>query len=689
MWKKIYPAIYRFQTGEENKLTPQELLGTEKRAFQLQEKQEEKLPWQLEKMTFAVRKDGVIIHIPIGDKERFYGLGLQLLSFLQNGKRKKLNTNADAVSDTGESHGPVPFYISSKGYGILVDSAATVEIDFGCVKRLPECGRCVKNDEVQPEAIAGANTEGLYSTKAGGNEVTIYVRGVKGLALYCFAAGDMKAAVEQYNLFCGGGCMPPLWGLGNLYRCYTKANQEDVEKMIRQFAEDDMPVSMVGLEPGWHSHSYSCSFSWSKERFPNPRKLVELANEKRVKLNIWEQAYVHPTAPFYEEILPYSGDYEVWEGAVPDLALEKAREIYGAHQEKLITEGISAVKLDECDGSDYTGGWFFPDFAQFPSGLTSEEEKNLYGAMVIRAIQAAFERQNKRTWSQVRANYSHGAPMPYVLYSDLYDHEVFVRAVTNSGFSGLLWTPEVRQCLSEDELLRRVQAVVFSPMSQINAWMIPNAPWKQFEYEKNLRNEFLEDDTLQDKVRELFGIRNRLVPYLYSAYYFYEKNGTPVFRPLVLDYPEDEKVWEMDTCYMMGDSMLVAPVIAPGEGEADAGGRTVYLPGGIWYDFWTNEKYEGGQEYWIKTDSIPVFVKEGHIVPMAVETVSPDGDSVFTLEIRNYGENVKAFVLVEDDGVTFDYRKGDIKLWEIDQNTEEKDLAGSTRYRVARQVIIK
>ena len=682
MWKRIYPTIFEWKIGECRRLTPQTLLGTDKRAPQLTALEAQRLPEQLEELEAQVRKDGVILQIPMGEKERFYGLGLQLLSFLQNGRRKRMNTNADAVADTGESHGPVPFYVSSDGYGVLIDSADTVEVDFGCTKRLPAFRKEKTSVETARESMAGVNTEELYSVRDTGREVTIYVRGAEGLTLYCFAAGTMKKAVEQYNLFCGGGCLPPLWGLGNLYRCYTRADQEDVEKMIRQFAEDRMPISMVGLEPGWHSHSYSCSFSWSRERFPNPERLIGLADENHMKLNIWEQAFIHPTAPFYEEILPYSGDHEVWDGAVPDLALERAREIYAAHQEKLIEQGISAVKLDECDGSDYTGGWYFPDYAQFPSGLNAQEEKNLYGAMVIRAIQSAFERQNKRTWSQVRANYSHGAPMPYVLYSDLYEHQVFVRAVCNAGLSGLLWTPEVRQCTSAEELLRRIQTVVFSPMSQINAWMIPNAPWKQFEIEKNLQNELLEDEKLQDQVRELFELRNRLVPYLYSAYYFYEKEGTPVFRPLVLDFPEDENVWEADDCYMMGDALLVAPVIAPQAGQKDAGGRNVWLPAGVWYDFWTEEKYEGGRSYWIETDKIPVFVREGYIVPMACETGIPDENSVFTLEIRAYGQNPKPFTLVEDDGVSFDYRAGKQKIWQIGADVKSVDLAGSARYRI-------
>jgi len=127
---------------------------------------------------------------------------------------------------------------------------------------------------------------------------------------------------------------------------------------------------------------------------------------------------------------------------------------------------------------------------------------------------------------------------------------------------------------------------------------------------------------------------------------------------------------------------LIAPVIAPKEGEKDPGGRTVYLPAGTWYDFWTEEKYEGQREYEIKSDRIPVFVKAGSLVPLAWETDAPGGDSVFSLELLAYGEKTKPFMLIEDDGVSFDYQKGVCKCWTVSDTTCAEDLAGSARYKI-------
>lgn len=682
-WMRILPTVFEWEIGESDAITPYTLFGNreeKKEPFEkLMDREEQELLPELQKIAGEVGAEGVLVRIPSLFKEQYYGLGLQLFSFLQNGKRKRLTANADAAADTGDSHAPVPFFVSSKGYGILIDSARSVEVDFGCSRQ-----RCGNRNDTAGSGLIGASTEELYGEQQRGGEVTIFVKGAKGLRIHCFVSGSIKKTVEDYNLFCGGGCLPPIWGLGSLYRCYTRANQQDAEEILNLFEKEEMPFSMIGLEPGWQSHSYSCSYTWSEERFPEPERLIQMAKDRGMEVNLWEQAYVHPKAPFYREICPHSGDYEVWDGAVPDFALPEAGAVFGAWQENLIAGGIAAVKLDECDGSDYTGGWFFPDYAKFPSGLTGEQEKNLYGAMITRVLQRSFERQGKRTYSQIRANYSYGAPMPYVLYSDLYDHRQFVRALCNAGFCGLLWSPEVRQCQSGRELICRVQTTVFSPLSLINAWMIPNPPWKQYEIEKNLAGEFLADDCLEKEVRELLELRNRLVPYLYSAFYFYEKEGTPPFRPLVMDFPEDPAVWDIDDSYMMGDSLLVAPLFEGNEPEK--AGRNVYLPEGKWYDFWSGDCYRGGKEYWIETEQIPVFVRDGSLIPLAKETKAPGKDTVFHLELSVYGREPKPFFLIEDDGISFAYRSGEQKVYKICGFEDEECLRESKRYRLGKTV---
>ncbi|WP_304518330.1 TIM-barrel domain-containing protein, partial [Candidatus Symbiothrix dinenymphae] len=127
-----------------------------------------------------------------------------------------------------------------------------------------------------------------------------------------------------------------------------------------------------GLDPGWHSNAYSCSFTWHPKNFPNPDSLLSIMHGMNYKMNLWEHAYIHPASPMFEEIVPWSGDYAVWKGAVPDFITKEAREIFETYHDKnLLSKGISAFKLDECDAADYAQAhaeWSFPDIAQFPSG---------------------------------------------------------------------------------------------------------------------------------------------------------------------------------------------------------------------------------------------------------------------------------------------------------------------------------
>src|SRR5690606_18415999 len=133
----------------------------------------------------------------------------------------------------------------------------------------------------------------------------------------------------------------------------------------------------------------------------------------------------------------------------------------------------------------------FPECAAFPSGLDGEQMHSLLGLVYQRAIHDAFEQANVRTYSSVRSSGAFASPLPFVLYSDQYDHRDFVRGVATCGVSGLLWSPEVRHADSHGDFIRRIQAVVLSPQALINAWYCKNPPWLQYDREKNNADDLL------------------------------------------------------------------------------------------------------------------------------------------------------------------------------------------------------
>ncbi len=577
-----------------------------------------------------ITRRGCRVAISLEKSELMYGFGLQLLSFQQRGKKRIIRVNADPKGDSGDSHAPAPFYVTTAGYGILVDTLRHADFYCGEIHPKPTTAIPLEQDAVNTPGDTQSRTIDVQS------EVRIEVPRATGVDVYLFAGPSMLDAVKRYILFSGGGVMPPQWALGFWYRPEMHDGQEEVLALAREFRQSRIPCDVIGLEPGWQTHAYSCSYVWDKHRFPDPKKFIGSAAQQGYRVNLWEHAYTHPSSPVFGELVPYSGDIAVWEGLVPDFAGEPARKIFGDyHGKELVEIGISGFKLDECDSSDYTGGWSFPDFSQFPSGLDGEQMHAIFGLKYQQAIWQQFRQRGLETFNLVRSSGALSAPYPFVLYSDLYDHRQFVRGVVNSGFSGLLWCPEVRDAVSEEDLIRRLQGVIFSPLAMVNAWYIKNPPWKQIDREKNNADQLGENwQRLEERCREIIGWRMQLLPYLAAAFRRYATDGTPPFRALILDYPNDATVVEVDDAYMVGDRMLVAPLFA---GEP---GRKLTLPRGEWHDFWTGKRVAAGQAIEIpaSTENIPVFVKAGSVIPMAAITGSTGDAEAKDWTVQVYGD---------------------------------------------------
>lgn len=543
--EKILPGVYRVRLGEPEALTYESF-----REFpRLGCGEDCPCPFVESDFESGVSPRGMHLSMPLrGD---VYGFGLQLKGFRHTGSRRFLRNNADAPSDNGESHAPVPFFVTTAGYGVLFDSAR----DLVC-----HSGRAQRAGIPRKEG-----DDGVFDAR-----MLVEIPAAKGVDIYIFAGANMLDAVMKYNMFSGGGCRIPDWGLGIWYRMNSRAAAADWVRQAEAFKRDDLPVSVLGLEPGWQTHAYSCTYVYDGERLGDYADAIERIKRLGYRLNLWEHAYTHPDSPIYPPLKPLSGDYQVWGGLVPDFGLEKARDIFINQQRTLHADSF---KLDECDASDYTGGWSYPDCARFPSGLDGEQMHHLLGLLYQQTINKCCP----GAYHCVRASAALAAPYPFALYSDLYAHEDFIRGVVNMGFSGLLWSPEVRHAGSVRDLIRRLQTAVFSPQTQVNGWYLESPPWEQIDQELNREGVRMADaEAVTDIVRALFRLREALVPYLKRMFDQYACTGKPVFRALVLDYPEDEQCRSIDDAYLMGDDYLFAPLTQASDT------RKVYLPEGTW-----------------------------------------------------------------------------------------------------------
>jgi alpha-D-xyloside xylohydrolase len=628
-WTKIHAGIWKARLGVPETNTPVSM-----RLVPVAVQSLHTLPHvvdpPIESLRGEITSRGCQFSLPVEAGELMYGFGLQLLSVQQRSNKRIVRVNADPRVDSGDSHAPVPFYVTTRGYGVLVDT--TRHTEFYCGEIYPKPTQPIRSGS----PAVNTPQETRLQDRAKASRVLVEVPRASGVDVYLFAGPSMLQAVQRYNLFSGGGVVPPEWGLGFWYRPEMHFDHNAVLSLAKEFRDRAIPCDVLGLEPGWQTHAYSCSFVWDPVRFPDPKEFLQEVAKLEYKINLWEHAFTHPSSPIFELLVPYAGDFAVWKGLVPDFAGDAARSIFGNyHGKELIDAGVSGFKLDECDNSDFTGGWSFPGMTRFPSGLDGEQMHAVFGLRYQHAILQQFQDRCQPTYNLVRSSGALAAPYPFVLYSDLYDHRQFVRGLVTAGFSGLLWCPEVRDAVNEEDLIRRLQTVVFSPLAMVNAWYIKNPPWKQLNAKLNNEDRLGENwQALESRCREIIGWRMQLLPYLLSAFHRYAHDGTPPFRALVLDYPEEKSVQFIDDEYLIGDRMLVAPLFA---GESS---RDVTIPPGEWHDFWTGHLVQGGAMIQVQAsaEKIPVFVKGGSVIPMATVGASSASTESRELTVQIYGD---------------------------------------------------
>jgi len=640
--EEVFPGVWRFTFGAPEEITPVKTRHYRPAVEGLAELPKvAKCPVDV---TASISERGVLVEALLEPREMIYGLGLQLQSFQQRGLKKRLRVNADPAMDTGDSHAPVPFYVTTQGYGVLVDTARYATFYLDNKKRKP-----------------------VASGRAAPSEVLVEIPEAAGADVYVFGGPTLRQAVQRYNLFSGGGPVPPRWGLGFWYRGQADYSQSNVLNLAAEFRQQRMPCDVLGLEPHWQTHSYPCSYVWSTN-FTTPGVMLNQLAALHFRLNLWEHAFVAPSSPIYSALLPFSGDYEVWGGIVPDFLLPQARDIFaGFHEREHVALGVSGYKGDECDNSDFTGNWSFPEISRFPSGADGEQMHSLFGLRYQDALTQAFEKRGQRTYGLVRSSGALATPYPYALYSDLYDHRQFVHGIAQASFSGLLWAPEVRDCANPIELIRRLESAAFSPLAMVNAWYLRNPPWKQVNRADNNAGRFAPGwEKTEAQCRTIMELRMKFIPWLHAAFVRYHREGLPPCRALVMDFPDDPRSRTVDDEYIMGGGLLVAPIIVAGKGNlagkdsrpvapvSDNGDttRSVYLPPGEWNDFWTGEPHHGHQEIEVRVplERIPLFVKAGTVLPLAQPTLHTDDLQSWDLTAQIYGDGHRAAILYEDDG---------------------------------------
>jgi alpha-glucosidase (family GH31 glycosyl hydrolase) len=444
--------------------------------------------------------------------------------------------------------------------------------------------------------------------------------------------------------------MPPLWSLGYQQSHRTLASREEILEIANTFREKNLPCDALiylgtGFCPsGWNTANGS--FAWNSRVFPNPVEILKEFHDKDF------HAVMHAV------ILSRKLGGNARDGCAVGRFDEQEVGCYWDAHRKDFAMGIDGWWPDEGDALD------------IPSRLTRNR-------MYWEGPQ--IDRPNERPYALHRNGYAGMQRYASFLWSgDVYSTwetlKTHIPNAINTALSGIpFWGTDIGGFVPTKEFtaelyLRWFQFGAFCTLFRCHgrAWKL-RLPWGWDTGEtgppeiSNYRGASLPDvSELHNKqvepiCRKYLELRYHTLPYLYSAVHECSTTGMPIVRALWLHYPDDPVAVARDDEYLWGRDILVAPVC-----EKSATSRRVYLPRGDWYDFWTDEKMTGGREITCAVDleTMPLFVRAGAILPLGPVKQHTQQRTTEPLTVTIYPGADGSFLLYEDDGKTFDYRRG-------------------------------
>src|SRR5919199_1338622 len=321
-WERVAPGVWRAQVGRPEGLTLLGAAGAHP-AFEALRKLPD-APFPLDRREIEARQWDwkTAVRFPLALDEDVYGLGVDFKSVRRTGSTFQLHVDHWG-GVTGRTHAPVPLYVSTKGYAVLFNTARYLNVSVGLGVRLAA--------KDKPPVIDRTTGKGWAALPR--SDSVEALANAEGMEVFVFAGPTMLDALRRYNLYSGGGALPPKWGLGFLARTPTRYSAEQALGEIAAFRRNRIPLDMLGLEPGWQDQAYPCSFEWDATRFPDPAKFLAEVERQHVRVNLWFNPYVSPTAPLYRKLLPYAGTHLVWNGIVPDYTRPEPRKVFAEHLE--------------------------------------------------------------------------------------------------------------------------------------------------------------------------------------------------------------------------------------------------------------------------------------------------------------------------------------------------------------------
>lgn len=533
--------------------------------------------------------------------EWVYGLGEYFTPYLKNGQTVDI-WNADGGTASEQAYKTVPFYMTNRGYGVLVDDTADVSFEIG-------------SEKVE--------------------RVQFSVPG-ETLRYYLIYGPHPKQVLARYTALTGRPALPPAWSFGLWLSTSftTEYDEQTVNHFINGMAARDIPLSVFHFDCHWMRGLHWTDFVWDPATFPDPEGMLARYHDKGIKICVWINPYIAQAGDLFDEGLKKGyfikkTDGSVWQSdlwqagmAIVDFTNPDACAWYKGHLKRLLNQGVDCFKTDfgeripvrdiqYHDGSDPLRMHNYYSYLYNKLVFDTIKEVRGDGEAVL------FARSATAGGQRFPAHWGGDCSATYVSMAETLRGGL---SLAHCGFG--FWSHDIsgfEQTAPADVYKRWSAFGLLSSHSRLHGSSSYRVPW-------------LFDEESVDVLRHFTRLKCRLMPYLFAAAVEAHEQGIPMLRPMMMEFPEDLTAQMLDRQYMLGENLLVAPVFTK------SGEVAYYLPGGAWVNLLDDRVVTGAS--WHKEQhgflSLPLLARPNAVIPLGAVDSKPDYDYLDGLTLHAF-----------------------------------------------------
>ncbi|MER5799153.1 alpha-xylosidase [Streptomyces mirabilis] len=549
-------------------------------------------------VTDAAGRHFMLGQLSLGVGESVYGLGERFTPFVKNGQTVDI-WQADGGTSSEQAYKNIPFHLTNRGYGVFVNHPGKVSYEVG-------------------------------SESVGQVQFSVEDQSLEFFVVY---GPTPKEILARYTALTGRPALPPAWGLGLwLTTSFTTDYDEaTVNRFVDGMAERGIPLSVFHFDCFWMRGYQWCDFAWDSETFPDPEGMLARLKERGLRISAWINPYIAQKSPLFEEgmregHLVRRPDGSVWQWdlwqagmALVDFTNPAARDWYTGKLKTLLDQGVDCFKTDF--------GERIPTDVVWHDGSDRERMHNyythLYNQAVFELLRA--ERGEGEALLFARSATAGGQQYPVHWGGDCESHfgamAESLRGGLSLGLSGFgFWSHDIggfEGTPTPAVFKRWVQFGLLSSHSRLHGSKSYRVPWDYGE-------------EAVDVTREFTLLKHRLAPYLQRAAQQAHTTGVPVMRAMLLEFPDDPAAATLDRQYMLGDDLLVAPVLT------DDGTVEYYVPEGTWTNVLTGVQVTGPR--WARErhgfHTLPLLARPDSVIALAADDQHPVSAWADDVELR-------------------------------------------------------